>query len=52
MYSRALIVDDQLFEMVKEFKFLGYAVTEDSNVTIKIKRVGKPDISWLVQLKI
>jgi hypothetical protein len=31
-------VDDQEFEMVRELKHLGSALTEDNNITIKIQQ--------------
>jgi hypothetical protein len=31
-------VDDQEFERVKEFKYLGSTVTEDSDITVEIKQ--------------
>jgi hypothetical protein len=31
------IVDGQGFERTREFKYLGSALTEDNNITIKIK---------------
>jgi hypothetical protein len=31
-------VDDQQFERVKEFKYLGSTLTEDNNITIEIEQ--------------
>jgi flagellar basal body rod protein FlgB len=36
--SRMLKVDDQEFEKVREFKYLGSTLTEDNNITIEIKQ--------------
>jgi alpha-D-ribose 1-methylphosphonate 5-triphosphate synthase subunit PhnH len=36
--SRTLKVDDEEFERTTEFKYLGSTLTEENNITIKIKQ--------------
>jgi hypothetical protein len=36
--SRILKVDDQEFERVRDFKYLGSILTEDNNITIETKQ--------------
>jgi hypothetical protein len=45
--SRMLKVDDQEFESMRKFKYLGCILTEGNNITIEIKLVGRSAIRWL-----